>query len=345
MNLAQWFATRSTRRVVFVVVLGTILVATTAVVLYGSKLGRTESSINESNSRPISLGRNANYVLYQQNINNAHSPNSTWRLHAKPQVAPSALLQTPSFARTIEDLIGDVLSSSNLRDDPHGFRARLAERVRKQFAPELAEQAIAFVNRYLNYLESLDALNLPSQAQDVAALRNVFETRKALRQSFFSTEEYEVLFARDDRLDRYTIARFEIQADMKLTPAEKTEALNAVANELTLEERQERANTQAHLALQRQTEVFDKKQTSDEERFATRAAEHGEAAAQRLAELDRLQRDWDARLAQYESALNAHRNGTLANDALAATRDRLFNEREQLRLEAALSLRRKRSKT
>lgn len=345
MNLAQWFATRSTRRVVFVAVLGTILVATTAVVLYGSKLGSTESSINKSNNRPIAMGHDANYVLYQQSINNVQSPNNTGRSHAKPQVAPSALLQTPSFARTIEDLIGEALGSRNLRDDPHGFRARLAERVRKQFALELAEQAIAFVNRYLNYLESLDALNLPSAAQNVAALRDVFESRKALRQSFFSPEEYEVLFARDDRLARYTIARFEIQADTKLTPAEKTEALNAVANELTPEERQERVNTQAHLALQRQTETFDKKQTSDEERFAARAAEHGEAAAQRLAELDRLQRDWDARLAQYESALNAHRNGTLNNEALAATRDRLFNEREQLRLEAALSLRRKLNKS
>jgi lipase chaperone LimK len=342
-NLAQWFATRSTRRVVLVAVLGAILVAMTAIVLYGAKLGSAESSINESSNRPINLGHNENYVLYQQSINNVQSANNTGRSHAKPQVAPSALLQTPSFARTIEDLLGDVLGSSNLRDDAHGFRARLAERVRKQFAPELAEHAIAFVNRYLNYLESLDALNLPSQAQDVAALRNVFETRKAIRQAHFSPEEYEALFARDDRLDRYTLARFEIQADTKLTSAEKTEALNAVANELTPEERQERANTQAHLALQRQTEVFDKQRTSEEERFTVRAAEHGEAAAQRLAELDRVERDWHGRLAQYEQAQRAAREGAMTNEQLAGVKQKLFDSREQLRLEAALALRQRKT--
>jgi lipase chaperone LimK len=336
---------KTKRRGVFVAALGAIVVATIAIVLHASEVSRAKSDSNTDGFAPSILGDRGNNVTSQQSANNAQAPNHVGARKPKLESAPSALLQTSSFARTIEDLIGEALGSDSMRDDPQGFRARLAVRVRKQFSPELTEPAIAFVNRYLNYLESLDAMNLPSSAQDLAALRNVFETRKAIRQAHFSPEEYEVLFARDDRLDRYTIARFEIQADAKLSLAEKTEALNATANELTHEERKERERTQEHLALQRQTETFDKKQTSDEERFAARAREHGEAAAQRLAELDRAQREWDARVAQYENALNANRNGTLANEALAATRDRLFSEREQLRLEAVLSLRRKQNKS
>jgi lipase chaperone LimK len=335
-------ATRSKRRGILLFVLGAIIVATVAILFRVSSLEGAKPNSNKFANRPTIFGSERNYHISQQNPNNLSSSYLIGQSNAKLASAPRALLQTPSFARTIEDLIGVALGSGNLRDDPQGFRVKLAERVRTQFSPELAAHAIAFINRYLNYLESLDAMNLPSQAQDVAALRSVFETRQAIRQAHFSPEEYEALFARDDRLDRYTMARFEIQANTNLTPSERTEALNAVANELTPEERRERENMQAHLALQRQTESFDKKQTSDEERFAARASEHGEAAAQRLAELDRTQRDWDLRLAQYENALNANRNGTLANDELAATRDRLFNEREQLRLEAALALRRKR---
>ncbi|MGL4233271.1 MAG: lipase secretion chaperone [Casimicrobium sp.] len=339
--MSATLTTHAKRRGVLLLALGAIIIVTVALVLRTSSRDQANSSNNKDDLAPPILGENPNKSFYQDSSNKLSSPNYTGAISAKFDPAPSALLKTPSFARTIEDLIGDAFGSGNLRDDPHGFRARLAERVRKQFSPELAAHAIAFINRYLNYLESLDAMNLPSQAQDAAALRSVFETRQAIRQAHFSPEEYEVLFARDDRLDRYTIARFEIQADTKLTPAEKTEALNAAANELTPDERNERARMQAHLALQRQTETFDKKQTSDEERFAERAKEHGEAAAQRLAELDRARRDWDARLAQYETALNANRNGTLANEELAATRNRLFNEREQLRLEAALALRKR----
>jgi lipase chaperone LimK len=344
-NIEPSPATRSKRRGVFIALACAIVVAAVAFVLFGVLNHRIDSASNNGDASPNYLGEKETNPQNRKIELQASTPRIIDASRAEPKYAPKVLLQTPAFARTIEDVIGEALGSGNMRDDPQAFRTRLAERVRARFAPELAAHALAFAYRYLNYLESLDAANLSAAAHDPTALRALYETRKSIRQAHFSPEEYETLFARDDRLDRYTIARLEIQADTQRTPAEKTAALEAAANELTPAERQEREQWQAHLTSQRQTAQFDEKQASDTERFAARAAEHGEPAAQRLAELDRSEREWDARLAQYEYALNANRNGTLANEALAATRDRLFNEREQLRLDAALSLRRKQNKS
>ncbi|TAG84691.1 MAG: hypothetical protein EAZ24_00660 [Burkholderiales bacterium] len=302
-----------------------------------TKSGETGSAtLAKANS-----GQNVEKENIQQRVYSSASPNWNGATGSNIVSAPKALLQTPALHRVVEDLIGDVIGNGSVRNDPHGFRARLAARAKAHFPLELADSAIAFLNRYVNYLESLDALNLSSAKNDVAALRSLFEARSALRKSFFAPEEYESLFARDDRLDRYTIARMEIEANAKLDAREREQALASAASELTPAERAERASWQSHLTTQTQTASFDAKQTSDEERFAARKAEHGEAAAQRLAELDRSEREWQSRLAQYEQAARDVTNGALSNEQLNAKRDQLFTTQEQLRLEAALALRKR----
>jgi lipase chaperone LimK len=311
-----------------------------AVIWFNSASEQTKSSqTNSVTSGPANPGRSVEKENFQQRVYLSASPSWNGSTGSNIVSAPKALLQIPALHRVVEDLIGDVLGDGSVRNDPHGFRARLAARVKAHFPPELADSAIAFLNRYVNYLESLDALNLSSAKNDVAALRSLYETRSALRKSFFAPEEYEALFARDDRLDRYTIARMEIEANTKLDAREREQALAAAASELTPDERAERASWQSHLATQAQTALFDVKQTSDEERFAARKAEHGEAAAQRLAELDRSEREWQSRLSQYEQAARDFRNGALSNEQLNATRDQLFTAQEQLRLQAALGMR------
>jgi len=261
------------------------------------------------------------------------------------QAAPAALLQTPALASVIDDLIGEALGNASLGDDPHGFRARLASIVRRQFAPMLADDAMAFVLRYVSYLESLDAMHLRPSANDIETLRATFEARRSLRMALFSSDEYAALFAADDRLDRYTMARFEIGADGLRPSAERAAALSVAERELTADERDERGRWLEHLSMLGQTAAFDAQGVNEQARFEVRAATHGEAVAQRLAENDRAERDWAARLAQYELALKSYGHGTTGDEDLAATRNRLFSGREQLRLDAALSLRRQQRKT
>jgi lipase chaperone LimK len=315
-----------------------------AVMWFSLASEQTKSSqTNSATSGAVNLGLTTEKNKTQQWLYSGASPSWNGSTGSNIVSAPKALLQTPALHRVVEDLIGDVLGNGSVSNDPHGFRARLAARAKAHFPPELADSAIAFLNRYVNYLESLDALNLSSAKNDAAALRSLYEARSALRKSFFAPEEYEALFARDDRLDRYTIARMEIEANAKLDSREREQALAAAASELTPDERAERASWQSHLSAQTQTAFFEAKQTGDEERFAARKAEHGEAAAQRLAELDRSEREWQSRLAQYEQAARDAGNGAISKEQLSATRDQLFTAQEQLRLEAALALRQKKS--
>ena len=72
-----------------------------------------------------------------------------------------------------------------------------------------------------------------------------------------------------------------------------------------------------------------------------RARRNSRATSQQR--FDQAERDWAYRLGQYELALNEHRSGTLGSEALAATRNRLFNERNccasMLRCRCAVSSR------
>jgi lipase chaperone LimK len=331
------------RRALLWSVLGAIAVIAIALIVWRNTASKQvqETHTNLAANRPISLGDSVKNTRLQKSDKSTPSPDALVRNGNVLIAAPRALLHTPALHRTIEDLIGDVLGSGSIRDDPHGFRERLAARARKHFGADLGEHAAAFLNRYVSYLESLDALNLGAAKNDVAALRSLFDARKALRQSFFAAEEYEALFAREDRLDRYTIARMEVETNSKLTADERTQALALAAKEFTPEERAERANSQLQITAQMQTASFDAKSVSDEERFAARKAQFGEAAAERLAELDRSEREWQSRLAQYEQVQRDAKNGSINNEQLAATRDRMFTAQEQLRLEASLALRKR----
>ncbi|MDO5623689.1 MAG: lipase secretion chaperone [Pseudomonadota bacterium] len=259
------------------------------------------------------------------------------------EAARMALLQTPRLALRLEDVIGDELGTGSFRDDPEGFKQRLAARLRSAFPAEQAEAAIALMHRYVDYRMALDALHL-SSAQDPASLRQAHEARRKVREAFFDDAEYNALFAAQDRLDDYTLARLDIEADTQLNAKEREQAVEqAAAAMLTPEERAQRDGWQQHLALQQQTAQLDAKGASDAERYTAREARFGAPAAQRLAELDQTERQWDARLGQYVQAQAELQASTLPpaqqQAQLRALRQQLFNAQEQLRLDGALALR------
>ena len=64
-------------------------------------------------------------------------------------------------------------------------------------------------------------------------------------------------------------------------------------------------------------------------------AQYGAEAAGRLAQLDQEERDWNARLDQYQQGLAQD----LDANGLQQLRGRLFTPQEQLRIDAALALR------
>lgn len=237
---------------------------------------------------------------------------------------------TPELLHQLEAMLLEAGEAGS----PEELKRRLAALVHRHFPAEFATRALALAERYVDYRVALGSVKPPADPGDPRALRGALEARQKVRERYFSAEEYDALFAQGDALDRYTVARLEIERNASLTASQKQAALRQAEQELGPEQLALRAQASAHLAVAEQTAAWNAQGVGDNERYAQRAAQHGTEAAQRLARLDQDERDWQSRLSQYANA----RSQALSPAQLQQLRDQLFNQGEQLRLEAALTL-------
>ncbi|MBV7428810.1 MULTISPECIES: lipase secretion chaperone [unclassified Acidovorax] len=219
--------------------------------------------------------------------------------------------------------------------DPATLKQRLAGLVGKHFPAALAARALALAERYVDYRVALGQLRTPPDPTDPGALREALEARHKVRQQFFDGPEHDALFAREADLDRYTLARLEIERNPRLTAEQRTQALRDAENELPQARRAERAAATEHLSAAAQTAAFNAQNTDERTRHAARSAQYGEAAAHAMAQLDREEQSWQQRLDQYSQARAQPGDGR----ALESLRQQLFSPQEQQRLDAALALR------
>lgn len=254
-------------------------------------------------------------------------PQTTTRLPVDPHTAADPFL-TPDLRYQIEAMLLDAGDATT----PEELKLRLSQLVRKHFGADLATRALALAERYVDYRVALGTLKAP-RPDDPTALRNSLNARERLRERYFAPEEHEALFERESALDRYTLARLEIQHNTGLTKEEKARALKDTEAELPPEQRADRAQAMAHLGAAAQTQDFEARSVDERTRYQLRSATYGTDAAQALARLDHEERAWNQKLDDYAAA-KAHDPGQMQ-----ALRERLFTPQEQLRLEAALALR------
>jgi lipase chaperone LimK len=235
---------------------------------------------------------------------------------------------------TLEALLTEALEDG--ATDPAALKQRLAALVGKHFPAALATRALALAERYVDYRVALGQLRPPQDPNDPGALREALEVRHKVRQQFFDGPEHDALFAREAELDRYTLARLEIERNPQLTAEQRAQALRDAENELPAARRAERAATTEHLNAAAQTAAFNAQNTDERTRHAARSAQYGEAAAHAMAQLDREEQHWQQRLDQYNQARGQQGEGP----ALQQLRQQLFSAEEQQRIDAALALRR-----
>lgn len=243
-------------------------------------------------------------------------------------------LLVPGLRDTLEALLMEAQTIDS--SDPAALKQRLAALVGKHFPADLVPRALALAGRYVDYRVALGQLRPPADPTDPTALRQALEARHQVRRQFFDGDEYDALFAREATLDRYTLARLEIERNPALTAEQRAQALRDAENDLPPEQRAERREATAHLDAAAQTAGFNASQTDTAARHAARTQQYGEAAANALAQLDREDAQWQQRLDQYSQALAAQGEGP----ALEQLRHQLFSSEEQRRLDAALALRR-----
>lgn len=254
---------------------------------------------------------------------------------AHPSVSPGQASADPLLAPGLRDTLEALLHAAGDAPDPEALKQRLESLVGQHFPAALSTRALALARRYVDYRVALGRLQAPTDLTDPQGLRNALEARQKVRLQYFDGEEYDALFARDAELDQYMLARLEIERNSALTPEQKRTAQKDAEGALDPAQRTQRAEAVAHVGVAEQTATFNARGTDERTRHAERSAQYGEEAAQRLAQLDRQEHDWQSRLDQYQQA----RDATPDPARLQQLRTQLFSPQEQLRIDAALALR------
>ncbi|HEX7864561.1 MAG TPA: lipase secretion chaperone [Variovorax sp.] len=237
-------------------------------------------------------------------------------------------LLTPDLLRIFEQMLND--SQARDRGDKEGLMAEMRAKIDKYLPPEWRVRALGLLERYIDYRYALEALPVASIG-DPAGLRRILDARAGIRSRYFAPEEVEGLFGANEKFDRFSVEKLEIERNRNLTPEQKREALAKTEETwLTPEQRADRIATKAQLAVGEQTAALEARGASPQERFAERSQRYGHEAAQRLATLDQQEQDWQSRLSRYAAADEATR---------AQLQAELFTPQEALRLQAALEMR------
>ena len=254
---------------------------------------------------------------------------------AAPAAIPSKEARAAFLAGSLRFKLEDMLLEAGEVATPAALKQQLAVLAPKYFSAKQMAQALEMLERYLDYRVALGEIKPPSDPSDPEALRVAVDARQRMREHYFSPDEYAALFAQEEELDRFTLARLEIERNPDLSASQKAAAVRDAERDLSDSQRAARADAVAHVAVAEQSAAFEASGVGEHERYAQRRRQYGEAAAQQLAQLDREERDWQVRLDAY--AAGKARNEPAAQ--LNRLRQQLFTPAEQLRIDAALALR------
>jgi lipase chaperone LimK len=172
----------------------------------------------------------------------------------------------------------------------------------------------------------------------VDILREGLRRMQALRASYFSQAETLALFGPQDAEASAALARMAVEQDPALDAATRQQRLAELDARLPASVRDAREASMAVVHLEEAAQKIRADGGSEDDVYRMRAAATSPEAANRLAEVDREEAAWKARIATYR----AERGAVLAApgdeeahaSAMAALRNRLFTPDEQRRLAA-----------
>jgi lipase chaperone LimK len=236
----------------------------------------------------------------------------------------------------------DYFLSAWGEQDLNAIVERIDREIQSQLPVPQSDAAKALLRKYLKYKEALVALDkTPSaQGQGVEAIRKRFEGMQALRGQFFTPREDEAMFGFDDAYDRDAIARLEIHQNTSLSEAQKRERMAVLDAAMPTAVKAEREAPRQIINLENQVAALRAQGATDAQVFNVRAKALNPEAAQRLAELDRDEQAWQARIADYQRERqrvlqsNANSSGSERESSLAQLQQSRFSPAEIPRLVA-----------
>ena len=194
-----------------------------------------------------------------------------------------------------------------------------------------AALALAAFDRYVGLRQALAETELSSD------LATRLEQLRQLRRTWFGADA-DAMFGADEAHVRYTLARRAIESDPGLDPEQRSAQLAQLEAARAPAEREAQREASVAVLVDEQSRQFEQLGTDTAVRHEERSALWGDAAADRLAQLDRERAAWDRRVADYASerarVLAESRDPATMQRRLAELRQRRFDADERVRIEA-----------
>jgi lipase chaperone LimK len=253
---------------------------------------------------------------------------------AATAAADQSLVLDPALVRLFDywlTTVGERAMDSIRTQVEHDLDGRLG--------PVAARQAKDLFSRYVRFKTALkDQRPARPAGRSVDALREGLRMMLALRATYFSDTESQALFGPQDAEASAALARMAIEQDPALSDAQRRDKLAALDARLPASVRAEREAPLAVVHLEEAAQKIRAQGGSEDDVYRMRAAATSPEAANRLADLDRDEAAWKARIATYQ-AQRGSVSSTPGSDAdraaaLSALRNRLFTPEEQRRLAA-----------
>lgn len=203
------------------------------------------------------------------------------------------------------------------------------------------QQALDLLEAYLGYLMALDNYDAEEARRTASAQMSDIEARlrwqQRLRREWLEPNVVEAFFAGEESIDEYTLTSLRLRKDG--ATAEQLAAL-----ETTLPEpiQQMRRESRQVITMGGDEARLREQGASNEEIQQWRVQEYGVEAAERLAQVDKKQAQWQQRLKAYQAYQSSLSTKHLATGdsekELQAYRNKHFSKAEQKRLGAAITL-------
>lgn len=247
----------------------------------------------------------------------------------------------------------DYFLSAIGEEDEAVIFARVESYIRHHTPEPAASQAVAIFGNYVAYLKALPDIekrygNLQLQASksgelDLNAIAQQKQEVARLRQQYFDKTTIEAFFGAEDNYDDYSIEMVRINQNEQMSEAQKQAARQDYVSRLPDGAIKTNILQQANLnELMARTQQMKAAGASPEALYNMRRELVGAPAAERLAQVDQEDANFDQRFTQYETQkaqlLSQSANPAVAQSQIEQLEQQLFDEAERKRLSGYAAL-------
>jgi len=247
----------------------------------------------------------------------------------------------------------DYFLSALGEEDETVITARVESYIRHHTPEPAASQAVAIFNKYVAYLKALPEIekrygNLQLQATksgelDLNAVAQQKQDVASLRQQYFDKASITAFFGAADDYDDYSVEMVRINQNQQMSDAQKQAARQDYVSRLPDNATKTNIQQQANLGeLMARTEQMKARGATPEALYNMRRELVGAPAAERLAQVDLEDANFDQRFNQYETQkqrlLSQSADQSQAKIQIEQLEQQLFDDAERKRLSGYAAL-------